>query len=71
MKLKMFLPSSVVTIALAVCSMSVMAQHTYTLHTGRTSVKLSSTFTNALTDLDVSVGRVFSTEIEDGAVTFL
>ena len=70
MKFGTFLPSIVATAVIAACSSSAMAQHTYTLHTGRTSVKLSSTFTNALADLDVSVGRVFSTEIEDGAVTF-
>jgi hypothetical protein len=58
------------TMAITVLAAGLPAQQTKTLFTGRTSVKLSSTFTTALTNLDVSVGRVFPTEVEQGSAEF-
>jgi len=58
------------TITLTVLACGLPAQQTKTLFTGRTSVKLSSTFTGALSSLNVSVGRVFPTEVEGGTATF-
>ena len=71
MRLKAALPRMIATIAFTtVLAIQLPAQQTKTLFTGRTSVKLSSTFTSALTDLNVSVGRVFPTEVENGSVGF-
>jgi len=70
MKLKTALPSVIATIVFTVFAAGLPAQQTRTLFTGRTSVKLSSTFTTAATDLGVSVGRVFPTEMWDGWVIF-
>jgi hypothetical protein len=71
MRLKAALPRMIATIAFTtVLATQLPAQQTKTLFTGRTSVKLSSTFTSALTDLNVSVGRVFPTEVENGSVGF-
>jgi hypothetical protein len=70
MRLKAALPSVIATVAFTVLAAGLPAQQTKTLFTGRTSVKLSSTFTSAVTGLGVSVGRVFPTEMWDGAVTF-
>jgi hypothetical protein len=70
MKLRTLLPGVIATAAMAICSTHGAAQQTKTLFTGRTSVKLSSTFTGALSSLDVSVGRVFPSEVEAGSVTF-
>ncbi len=70
MRLKTALPSVIATIAFTVLAAGLPAQQTKTLFTGRTSVKLSSTFTSALSSLNVSVGRVFPTEIEYGTANF-
>ncbi len=69
--MKSIFPRVAAAVAAALLSSTAaFAQNTHTIFTGRTSVKLSSTFTTALADLDVSVGRVFPTEMEDGAVAF-
>lgn len=70
MRLKAVFPSILATVAFAVFAAGLPAQQTKTLFTGRTSVKLSNTFTSALSSLDVSVGRVFPTEIEAGSAVF-
>jgi len=70
MRLKAVFPGLVATMAFTVLAAGLPAQQTKTLFAGRTSVRLSSTFTTALTDLGVSVGRVFPTEVENGAVGF-
>lgn len=70
MRLKAVFPSILATVAFTVLSTTLPAQQTKTLFTGRTSVKLSSTFTGALSSLGVSVGRVFPTEIEYGTANF-
>jgi len=71
MRLKAALRRMIATIAFTtVLAIQLPAQQTKTLFAGRTSVKLSSTFTSALTDLNVSVGRVFPTEVENGSVGF-
>ena len=70
MRLKTALPSVFVSIALTVLAAGLPAQQTKTIFTGRTSVKLSSTFTTALSTLDVSVGRVFPSEMWNGSVVF-
>ena len=70
MRLKSAFPSILATVAFTVLATTLPAQQTKTLFTGRTSVKLSSTFTGALSSLGVSVGRVFPTEIEYGTANF-
>jgi hypothetical protein len=70
MRLKTAIPSVFVTVAFTVLPAGLPAQQTKTLFTGRTSVRLSSTFTSALSGLNVSVGRVFPSEIEGGVATF-
>ena len=70
MRLKAVFPSILATVAFTVMAAGLPAQQTKTLFTGRTSVKLSSTFTGALSSLGVSVGRVFPTEIEYGTANF-
>lgn len=70
MRLKSLFPSVLALAATMIASTSAVSQQTHTLFSGRTSVKLSSTFTGALADLGVTPGRVFPTEIEDGVATF-
>lgn len=70
MRFKTAIPSIIAMVAITVLGASASAQQTRTLFTGRTSVKLSSTFTGALSSLNVPVGRVFPTEVEDGVATF-
>ena len=70
MRLKTAIPRVLATVAITVLAAGASAQQTKTLFTGRTSVKLSSAFTAALSNLNVSVGRVFPTEVEDGVATF-
>ena len=70
MRLKADFPSILATVAFTVLATTPPAQQTKTLFTGRTSVKLSSTFTGALSSLGVTVGRVFPTEIEYGTANF-
>ena len=70
MKFKAALPRMLATVAITVLAATASAQQTKTLFIGRTSVKLSSTFTSALSSLNVSVGRVFPTEIENGSAVF-
>jgi hypothetical protein len=68
--MKSIFPRIAAILAVALLCTAAFAQNTHTIFTGRTSVKLSNTFTTALADLDVSVGRVFPTEMENGSVTF-
>ena len=63
-------PRVVTTFAVALFATVAIAQNTRTIHSGRTSVKLSSTLTTALTDLNVKVGDIDPTEIEEGTATF-
>ncbi len=49
---------------------SALAQQTVTVNSGTTGVKLSSTFTSALSSLKVSVGTVAPTRIDDGEALF-
>lgn len=70
MKARTLFPSLLVTTALVSFGIVATAQQTHTIYDGRTSVKLSSPFTGALADLDVAVGTIFPTELEDGSVDF-
>lgn len=63
-----FFPTLVLSLALL--GIPAMAQQSHTLFQGRTTVKLSSSFTGALSDLGVTPGTVFPTELEEGSVDF-
>src|SRR5579871_4144706 len=68
--MKSMFPRIAATVAVALFSTAVFAQKTHTLYHGQTTVKLSSTLTTALADLNVHVGTVAPTEIEEGAAEF-
>ena len=68
--MKTCFPRVVTTFAVALFATVAIAQNTRTIHSGRTSVKLSSTLTTALTDLNVKVGDIDPTEIEESTATF-
>jgi hypothetical protein len=61
---------SVIAFAALVTSTTSFAQKTETVNFGITTVKLSSTFTNALADLKVTPGTVAPTNLRNGVVDF-
>ena len=61
---------AVVALTLASFASSAFAQQTVTVNSGTTGVKLSHTFTSALSSLKVSVGTIAPTRIDDGEALF-
>jgi hypothetical protein len=70
MRFESILPGLLALSAMMFTAPNAVSQQTRTLHSGSTSVALSSTFTGALGSLDVTPGTIFPTQIEQGIVRF-
>lgn len=70
MNIKSLVSKLMVLSALCMAGTAAQAQATHTTAAGMTNVKLSATFVDALTALDVTPGTVAPTELEMGVASF-